>query len=232
MARVLVVQHTAGEGLGHLLTWLPAAGLDVHPIHPYQGHRVPKVVEGDALIVLGGPMSAYDDSVASWLPEVRDLLAVAVEDGVPTLGICLGAQLLAVATGGAVESPAAAGPELGLADIEVTATDELLVDAGRMPVIQWHHDGINELPAGAKVLARSDRFPHQAFRIGDAAWGMQFHIEATAGMVASWAAADEAELTGLGRTPGEVVSEVQQAEATLEAVGEPIARRFAALVTG
>lgn len=232
MARVLVVQHTAGEGLGHLFTWLPAAGLDVHPIHPYLGHRVPKVVEGDALIVLGGPMSAYDDTAAPWLPAVRDLLRVAVEDGVPTLGICLGAQLLAVATGGTVESPAPAGPEIGLASVDVTATDDLLADAGPMPVIQWHHDGVSVLPEGAVVLASSERFPHQAYRVGDAAWGMQFHVEATAGMVAAWAAADSGELERAGRAPADVVLEVQQAEARLEAVGEPIARRFAALVTG
>src|SRR3954465_9498775 len=113
MARALVVQHTAQEGLGNLLQWLPAAGLDVHPIHPYLGHRVPPSVEGDALIVLGGPMGAYDDERATWLPAGRALLATAVDDGVPTLGICLGAQLLAVAAGGSVQR-GEAGPELGL----------------------------------------------------------------------------------------------------------------------
>ncbi|MBV9292897.1 MAG: type 1 glutamine amidotransferase, partial [Frankiales bacterium] len=96
MARALVVQHTASEGLGWLQEWWPAVGLDVHPIHPYLGHRVPTLVEGDALVVLGGPMGAYDDTEAPWLPSVRALLATAVDDGVPTLGICLGAQLLAV----------------------------------------------------------------------------------------------------------------------------------------
>src|SRR2546421_3249311 len=100
MARALVVQHTPGEGLGNLLEWLPAAGLDVHPIHPYLGHRVPPSVEGDALIVLGGPMGAYDDADAPWLPATRELLSTAIDDGVPTLGICLGAQLMAVAAGG------------------------------------------------------------------------------------------------------------------------------------
>jgi GMP synthase (glutamine-hydrolysing) len=232
MARVLVVQHTAGEGLGYLFTWLPAAGLDVHPIHPYLGHRVPSVVEGDALIVLGGPMSAYDDTAAPWLPAVRNLLAVAVEDGVPTLGICLGAQLLAVAAGGTVDSPGAVGPELGLSAVQVAATDDLLTDAGELPVVQWHHDAVSELPDGAVLLAGSDAYPHQAFRVGDAAWGMQFHVEATAAMVASWAAADSAQLAQLGRTPADVVVQVQQAEARLEAVGEPVARRFAGLVTG
>src|SRR5436305_1728903 len=88
MARALVVQHAASEGLGWFQEWLPDAGVDVHPIHPYLGHRVPPSVEGDALVVLGGPMGAYDDERATWLPSVRALLASAVDDGVPTLGVC------------------------------------------------------------------------------------------------------------------------------------------------
>src|SRR3954454_13206308 len=131
MARALVVQHTAQEGLGNLLEWLPDAGLDVHPIHPYLGHRVPPSVEGDALVVLGGPMGCMDDDVAGWLPAVRTLLRTAVDDGVPTLGICLGAQLLAAATGGYV-ARGAAGPELGIGSVTVADSDDLLV-AGPMP---------------------------------------------------------------------------------------------------
>lgn len=231
MARVLVVQHTAGEGLGHLFTWLPDVGLDVHPIHPYLGHRVPTVVEGDALIVLGGPMSAYDDTVAPWLPAVRQLLAAAVEDGVPTLGICLGAQLLAVACGGTVDAPAAAGPERGLGGVEVSADDDLF-RPGPMPVVQWHADAVSALPDGGVVCASNNRYDNQAFRVGEAAWGMQFHIEATSGMVASWAAADQESLAAEGREPADIVAEVQQAEAALEKAGAPVARRFAALVTG
>ena len=87
MARVLIVQHTAHEGLGRLYEWLPAAGVDVHPIHPYLGHRVPPAVEGDALSVLGGPMGANDDDAAPWLAATRALLRTAVDDGVPTIGI-------------------------------------------------------------------------------------------------------------------------------------------------
>src|SRR5436305_9355200 len=149
MARALVVQHTAHEGLGNLLQWLPAAGLDVHPIHPYLGHRVPPSVEGDALIVLGGPMGAYDDEVAPWLPATRALLATAIDDGVPTLGICLGAQLLAVAAGGEVLR-GMAGPELGFGEVSVAMSDGLL-EAGTLPVVQWHHDTVTRLPEGAEL---------------------------------------------------------------------------------
>src|SRR4051794_7382663 len=188
MARALVVQHTAQEGLGNLLEWLPAAGLDVHPIHPYLGHRVPPSVEGDALIVLGGPMGANDDADAPWLPATRALLATAIDDGVPTLGICLGAQLLAVAAGGEVQR-GSAGPGLGLGYVDVLLSDQLL-DAGRLPVVQWHYDTVTRLPNGAELLASSDLYQVQAFRLGEVAWGLQFHIEATEAMVRDWVRED------------------------------------------
>src|SRR4051812_44922458 len=188
MARALVVQHTAHEGLGNLLQWLPAAGLDVHPIHPYLGHRVPPSVEGDALIVLGGPMGAYDDAEAPWLPATRALLSTAVDDGVPTIGICLGAQLLAVAAGGEVQK-GSAGPELGLGQVDVMVGDDLL-SPGSMPVVQWHYDEVTRMPDGAELLASSDAYRVQAFRVGDVAWGLQFHVEATEAMVREWAESD------------------------------------------
>lgn len=222
MARVHVVQHSPGEGLGALIEWLPAAGVDVHPTHPYLGHRVPPSVEGDALIVLGGPMGAYDDERAPWLPSVRDLLATAVDDGVPTIGICLGAQLLAVAIGGTVER-GAAGPEIGLDEVTVTTGDELL-SAGALPVVQWHYDAVTQLPDSAQVLASSAKYPIQAFRVGEVVWGLQFHIEATVEMVRAWALEEGMDAS--------VVEPVEFAAGRLAEAGEAVARRFAAVVTG
>jgi GMP synthase (glutamine-hydrolysing) len=222
MARVHVVQHTATEGLGQLAEWLPAMGVDVHPTHPYLGNRVPPSVEGDALIVLGGPMGAYDDEVAPWLPSVRELLASAVDDGVPTIGVCLGAQLLAVAGGGTVER-GAAGPEIGLGEVTVTTGDALLT-AGVMPVVQWHYDAVTRLPESAVVLASNGHYPNQAFRIGDVAWGLQFHMEATTDMVRGWVAEENLEPA--------LAEAVAGAADRLADVGEAIARRFAAIITG
>src|SRR4051812_25465381 len=199
MARALIVQHSASEGLGWFQDWLPAAGLDVHPIHPYLGHRVPTLVEGDALIVLGGPMGCMDDDVATWLPAVRQLLRTAVDDGVPTMGICLGAQLLAAATGGYVER-GERGPEFGLGTVQVTQDDDLLV-AGSIPVVQWHFDAITSLPPGAELVASSDLYDVQAFRLGEVAWGLQFHVEATPAMVGEWAENDAAAVRETGREP-------------------------------
>lgn len=230
MARVLVVQHTPHEGLGRLQDWLPDAGVDVHPIHPYLGHRVPQYVEGDALIVLGGPMGANDDADAPWLPATRSLLASAIDDGVPTVGICLGAQLLAVAAGGSVER-GALGPELGLGTVTVSQPDVLL-PSGELRVVQWHFDTVTRLPETAALLGSSSRYAAQAFRIGEVAWGLQFHIEATPQMVADWAAIDADALASEGRSPAEVVDEVTGAVDDLEAVGIQLARRFAHIITG
>jgi GMP synthase (glutamine-hydrolysing) len=230
MARALVVQHAAHEGLGWLQQWLPDAGVDVHPIHPYLGHRVPPSVEGDALIVLGGPMGATDDEAAPWLPSVRALLTTAVDDGVPTIGICLGAQLLAVASGGVVER-GALGPEIGLDQVEVALPDELL-EAGPMPVVQWHSDIVTRLPAEATLLASSKHYAVQAFRVGEVAWGLQFHVETTLPMLADWARADAELVASLGRTPEDVVADVAAAETELVAAGRALAGRFAAVITG
>ena len=222
MARALVVQHTAHEGLGNLLEWLPAAGLDVHPIHPYLGHRVPPSVEGDALIVLGGPMGANDDNDAPWLPATRSLLATAIDDGVPTLGICLGAQLLAVAAGGEV-ARGGNGPELGLDEV-VVPTGDALLEAGTLPVVQWHYDAVTQLPDGAELLASSAAYRVQAFRVGEVAWGLQFHVEAGADMVRDWARSDSADAA--------LADPVQFAEERLMTAGTAIINRFARVITG
>jgi GMP synthase-like glutamine amidotransferase len=222
MARALVVQHSPTEGLGWLQDWLPEASLDVHPIHPYLGHRVPTSVEGDALIVLGGPMGCMDDEKASWLPAVRTLMRTAVDDGVPTLGICLGAQLLAAATGGYV-ARGEAGPELGLGTVDVIGSD-LLLEAGTLPVVQWHYDTVTALPPDATLMASSASYEVQAFRVGEVAWGLQFHFEATPELVRTWAEAD--------RVDPSVVDTVRFRDAELRAAGRPIAERFARIVTG
>jgi len=230
MARALIVQHTAHEGLGRLQEWLPEAGVDVHPIHPYLGHRVPPYVEGDALVVLGGPMGASDDEVAPWLPATRALLAAAIDDGVPTLGICLGAQLLAVVAGGEVQR-GALGPELGLDTVTVSQPDVLL-PSGELPVVQWHFDTVTRLPKSAALLASSARYATQAFRVGEVAWGLQFHMEATPEMVAEWARIDADALAAEGRDVADVVGDVRRAFSDLEAVGLQITKRFAHVITG
>lgn len=167
--------------------WLGDTPVEV--IRPYAGDPVPRAVDF-GLIVLGGQMSAYDDAVAPWLPAVRDLLAASVA-AVPTLGICLGAQLLAVACGGRVDVSAPAGRESGVIDVHwcpEAASDPLVSGLpSAYPGPSMHADAVSVLPAGALRLAASDMYPHQAFRVGEVAWGVQFHPEVSLATFHSWA---------------------------------------------
>jgi hypothetical protein len=99
-------------------------------------------------------------------------------------------------------------------------------------VLQWHADEITELPYGAVLLAASSRFPVQAFRIGDRAWGLQFHIESDADMFAAWASADADVLAALGYDPDVLVAAVAEVLPDVEEVWQPFAARFAALALG
>jgi GMP synthase-like glutamine amidotransferase len=191
MATALVVQHLEPEGPVLIGEALRAAGVEVVVVRPDRGQPIPASVSGiDGLVVMGGPMSAgRDDGFPSRRAELA-LLHAAVEAGVPTLGVCLGAQLLAAAAGGSVE----VGPELevgwGTVTLAAAAADDPLV-AGigpEIPVLHWHGETFT-LPPGAVLLASSDRYPHQAFRLGPAAWGIQFHLEVDAAAVARFVTA-------------------------------------------
>jgi GMP synthase-like glutamine amidotransferase len=189
--RILVVQNGDDDPIGRVGEWLGAAGMafDVVP-----GPEVPASPAGyHGLIVLGGAMAATDDARFPWLADVRALLRHAVSDEVPTLGICLGAQLLAVAHGGRVAvNPE--GPELGaqlIAKRAAASSDPLFGPLPITPdVIHWHYDAILDLPPGAVQLASSPVSANQAFRLGRLAWGVQFHLETTPEMVRVWAEAD------------------------------------------
>ena len=131
--------------------------------------------------------------VAPWLADERLLLRNAVESGVPVLGLCLGGQLLAAATGGRVEL----GPtqEIGLSYVRRTVeglTDPVLSQAvpsegTDIPAIQWHQDHVADLPDGAVLLLTNDDCRVQAFRLGDCAYGFQLHPELDPATFRSWA---------------------------------------------
>ncbi len=228
-ARALVVTHAESEGPGLLAEWLPAAGLELDVVRPYAGEPLPALTH-DALLVMGGPQDAYDDRSAPWLRETKDLLRAAVRERVPTLAVCLGAQLLAEALGGVVE-PGDEGPELGarlVARRDAATEDPLCWDLPLSPVVvQWHWDAITELPPGAVLLASSPRYANQAFRVGDRAWGLQFHVETPAEMVQAWAAE-------LGPDSGAdaIVARTLPQLPEVEEVWRTVVERFAALATG
>jgi GMP synthase-like glutamine amidotransferase len=230
--RLLVIEHEADAPVALFGEWLTGVGVELEVIRPWKGDPVPSQVATGGLVVLGGAMAAEDDDVAPWLPAVRSLLREAVPAGVPTLGICLGAQLMAVATGGRVER-GDAGPELGVCRLELSgaAAADPLFGPLRPPLAaaQWHMDAITALPGGAVVLASSDRYDVQAFRVGEAAWGVQFHPEVDRAVMASWAAGDPAD-TFTPQQLEQAVAEVGEAEPVLRATWRLVAERFAGIL--
>ncbi|MFY1577923.1 type 1 glutamine amidotransferase [Verrucosispora sp. WMMD703] len=239
MATALVIENDQTDDPRRLGEWLTEAGLELAVVRPHAGEALPTDLDGyAALVVLGGDQQAYPlvDGVpaAPWFPAVEKLLRKAVRHRLPTLGVCLGAQLLATAHAGTVvRSPS--GPEVGPAVVgrrDAAESDPLFRYVPLIPdVLQWHADEITELPAGATLLAASTRYPHQAFRLGDRAWGLQFHIECDTAMIAEWAT-DSALLAELGYDPQLVISACDAVMADVEEVWQPFAARFAALALG
>ncbi len=199
---VTVIQQDPNVPLDMFEEWLD--GVELRTIHSYAGETVPvdPTEVGDGLIVLGGEMSAVDDVVAPWLPATRELLAAASASGVPTLAICLGAQMLALARGGRLQVAAPPGIEAGVIDVQwrPEAVGDVLLGGlldltvaekrRSTPMPSMHSDAVVDLPRGATWLASSAMYPYQAFRIGSA-WGVQFHPEAGTELLSLWARADD-----------------------------------------
>jgi GMP synthase-like glutamine amidotransferase len=236
VSRVLLVEHLPDEGAGAFGDWLAEAGLDlaVHRVH--EDGPPPRVLpEGyAALVAMGGVMGVGDAGTLPWLHDEMALLRDAVGKSLPVLGVCLGAQLLAEATGGRVVT-GRIGPELGVRRVylaDAAAADPLLHDVGPVAeVVQWHFDEIAVLPPDAVLLAGSPMYPHQAFRLGENAWGVQFHPEALPTMVERWALADADALRAAeGTDPASVAASAALAWPRLRATWRPVAHRFAAVV--
>ena len=237
MPTVLVVEPDASDPIGPFGDWLTDAGLGLEIRRPHTGEPLPQDLHGfDGLIVLGGAQSATDaPEAAPWMSGIRQLLRDGIARPVPLLGICLGGQLLAQEAGGSVRV-GAAGPEIGALLVgkrDAAFADPIFAPLPITPlVIQWHHDEIDALPPGAVLLANSVTYPHQAFRVGSCAWGLQFHVETTPELVATWAEQDSAGLTRAGLDKDEVLAEASSdAHDEIAQVWAAFARRFAAVVT-
>jgi len=236
----LVIENDPTDDLRRLGDWLSEAGLELTVLRPHAGDALPETLDDYlGLVVLGGDQNAYPAADgtpgAPWFPALEGLLRKAVRNRVPTLAVCLGAQLLAQAHGGLVER-STSGPEVGpglVGKRDTADTDPLFKWVTLLPdVIQWHRDEITELPLAAVLLAASSRYPNQAFRLGDRAWGLQFHIECDAAMIAQWAASDVETLAELGYDAEAVFYATADVLADVEEVWQPFAVRFASLALG
>jgi GMP synthase-like glutamine amidotransferase len=230
--RVLSIVHEAGEtgggGIferavpkrGHRLDRWVAAGGDAPPGDP---------ADWDAIMVFGGATHPDQDAEHPWLGDEAGFIAGALAEGVPLLGVCLGAQMIARAAGAGVGP--ARRPEVGWHDVELTAdgaSDPLLgVLPRRFPAFQWHYYTF-DLPAGAVELASSTA-ARQSFRLGDRTWAIQFHAEVDRVMLDHWFVSGEDELP---KPLKEIQAETDRLLETWNGQGSALCNAFLDLAAG
>jgi GMP synthase (glutamine-hydrolysing) len=193
--RAVVLQHEENEGPGLLGPALEAAGFTL--VKRFRAVKR-EDVDAELVVVLGGAMGVYEAERHSFLGEELALLTERLAFSRPVLGICLGAQLLAAAAGSEV-FPGKNGLEVGVAPVRWTKeglTDPVLAGVRpRSTVAHWHQDTFKPV-AGSTLLASTDRYSQQAFRLGDS-YGFQFHLELTADEFERWLAHGQEELVEL-----------------------------------
>lgn len=234
MRPILIFQHHPIEAPGVFAAVLAERGDATHTVRPDLGQAIPSDLGGfGGLILMGGPMGVYEEARFPWLREEDRLLREAIARDLPTLGICLGSQLIAKAAGARV----APGPEKEIGWYPLTLTPAGHADPlfGEFPetfqAFEWHGD-VFDLPGGAVNLASSARYPHQAFRVGRRVYGLLFHLEVTPPMVRAMAEAFRDELAGLGDPSREnaILADLDRRTAALNERARRLFEAFLALI--
>jgi GMP synthase (glutamine-hydrolysing) len=234
MRPILLVRNDRYESFGTAAAALAWAGADVRSVHLPAGVPLPSLDEVAAVVMFGGTANVDMTDRFPFLAAARDYARTAVEDGVPYLGICLGSQLLARAMGCEVgPSPV---KEVGfepLRPLSAAPDDPLLsfYAEGDMAV-QWHED-THELPDGATHLITGDRIAVQGYRVGDLAWGVQFHQEVDAIEFGQWLDVAGGEMdveAAWGKSVDTLREESKRFMPDHEARGRELFARFARIV--
>lgn len=232
MGQVLILQHVECETAGLMEASLADAGHQVHYVRTHLSEPVPASVAGLAgLVVMGGPMGVYDADQYPNLTQEKELIRQACDVALPTLGICLGSQLIASALGAKV----APGPkkEIGFYPIKLAAgaaDDPLLAGLpAEFSALHWHGDQF-ELPTGATLLASSAITPHQAFRFGNQAYGLLFHLEATPETFGNMVRTFTDELAGEKIDPAQLLAQGDLELGPVAKLGRTVFARFAQMV--
>ena len=194
MKRLLVLQHLEIEGPGLFYQIAKERKMNIEIIRLDLGNSLPKTNKDDLLLILGGPMGVKDigSTKYPWLKAERDFIKSELKKNTRIIGVCLGAQLLANSAGGGIEilkygSPPKPLPEIGWSQIffHQSINDFNKFCEAPFHVLHWHGDRIL-LPKNAKLIASSKRCKEQFFKIGNLAYGLQFHIESTKEMTERW----------------------------------------------
>lgn len=189
---ILIIKHVKQEGPGVISPFLKKRGFKLKTIELEKGEKLPLSLRGiEAIIVMGGPMSVYDQMQYPFLESETLFLKEIIKKKIPALGICLGAQMLAKAAGARVNLGTCR--EVGWSEVTLTkeaGNDPLFKGLNRkIPVFQWHSD-VFELPPRAVLLANSKKCPNQAARITKNVYAIQFHLEVTQKMIEDWCRED------------------------------------------
>ena len=232
MPDVLILQHVRPEPPGTIADALDNEGVSHRTVEIHRGDPVPEALDADGLFVMGGPMGVGDVGDRPHLSREIDLIEQALRDERPVLGVCLGSQLLAHALGADVRP--APTKEIGWAEVALTdaaADDPLFRDvADPFPAFHWHGD-VFDLPDGATSLARTTQTEHQAFRYGDSAYGLLFHLEVTPKTVAWMTKAFQDELAEEGLDGAAIRRAALPREPALRETAATVFGQWAALVS-
>jgi GMP synthase (glutamine-hydrolysing) len=220
----IALRHVAHEDLGLLAPVLHDAGFAASYRETARDDLAdPAIERADLLIVLGGPFGAYETDAYPFLAREIGILERRLGQGRPTLGICLGAQLMAKALGARVFP----GPvkEVGWGGIDLTAEGRAsalapLGEDGAM-VLHWHGDTF-DLPEGATRLAGNENYQNQAFACGDGALALQFHLEADAAVLENWYGGNADDLAAVKLSPAELRAETTKISGAVRARGMKI----------
>jgi len=229
MRKTLAILHVAFEDLGSLEAELLAAGFSVDVQEAAcVDLRAIDVSAPDLLVILGGPIGVYEQRAYPFLEAEIDMARARLQAKRPTLGVCLGAQIMAAALGAAVY-PGAQGKEIGWGKLKTAAGSGAFDELRRSDpcVLHWHGDTF-DLPPGARLLASTEKYVNQAFAIGDFALAMQFHLEVTLPGLERRYVGHACELAQAGIEVGRLRAESHLHAPTLEAAARRFWRRWLA----